>query len=418
MFRAHCLVLALLSSFHAPQTALSAPSVDASLSSSSRSAQIESVFISGLSDLEKGNTQGAIKKFSAILAIDPTLVRVRLEYGLAYFMARQWDRARNEFFTALSADLPDAVRSKVLGLIREIDARRGFDWDLSIGITEVGNQRNYDTDQILLDFNGLNLPFTLSRHRSSETGIRARGAVNFRRPVKFKVLGADTSAFGVLSFDITEARTSQYDDYVFGGRFGLRRLGGNTTASIGPAVTSRLISGNVFENRVGLEAAFERRSLRGGFVTGFLSGAKLHNPTAVLLDGREVDAEIGYRRSIGGRGLIGISVFFEDKSVDDARENFRRRRLTFFGQLDARGGFTFRPAFYVEQKHFKTPSILLTGDPAETSWGGRLRMEKNDVFWGNGFSPFLFVSYQRTKSGIDAFSYSETGFELGLERRF
>ena len=410
------MILAFLLSLHISQTVRAAPSEDTS--ASTESARIEAEFLSGLTDLKKGNTQGAIKKFSAILAIDPNLVRVRLEYGLAYFMARQWDRARNEFFKALSSNLPDPVRSKVLGLIREIDARRGFNWDLGIGVTDVGNQRNYDTDRILLDFAGLNLPFTLNRKKSSEAGVRARGAANFRRPVDFKVLGDDTYAFGAVSFDITEARTSQYDDYVFVGRFGLRTLVANTTASIGPVVTSRLIGGNVFENRVGLESALERRSLQGGSVSGFLSGAKLYNPTSALLDGREVDAEIKYRRSIGGRGLIGISAFFEDKSVEDALENFLRRRLTIFGQADAHGGFTLRPTIYVEQKRFKTPSILFTGNPDETSWGGSLRIEKNDVFLGNGFSPFLFVSYQRTRSGIDAFSYSETGFEFGLERRF
>ena len=144
----------------------------------------------------------------------------------------------------------------------------------------------------------------------------------------------------------------------------------------------------------------------------------MHNPTSDLLDGYETGAEIGFRRSFGGRGLIGISVFFEDKSVDDTLENFLRQRLTIFGRADARGGFTLRPSVYVEHKRFRTPSILFTGDPDETSWGGTFRIEKNDVFFGNGFSPFLLVTYQRTKSGIEAFSYSETGFELGLERRF
>ncbi|WP_299944742.1 hypothetical protein [uncultured Ruegeria sp.] len=314
--------------------------------------------------------------------------------------------------------MPEPVRSKVLGLIREIDARRGFDWDLSLGLTDVGNQRDYDTDQIVLDFAGLNLPFRLNREKSSEIGMRVTGAANFRRPVNFKVFGADASAFAAFTFDITEARTSQYDDYVFGGRIGLRTVGPNTTASFGPVVTSRLIGGNVYENRVALEAAFERRSLQGGSIFGLLSGAKLHNPTSDLLDGYETDAEIGFRRSFGGRGLIGISVFFEDKSVDDTLENFLRQRLTIFGRADARGGFTLRPSVYVEHKRFRTPSILFTGDPDETSWGGTFRIEKNDVFFGNGFSPFLLVTYQRTKSGIEAFSYTETGFELGLERRF
>ncbi|WP_367181538.1 tetratricopeptide repeat protein [uncultured Ruegeria sp.] len=175
MFRLHCLFLTLFLSFQIPQISLAAPTEGTPAIAAPESAKIETVFLGGLADLEQGNAQSAIGKFSSILAIDPNLVRVRLELGFAYFIARQWDRARNEFFTALSGDLPDPVRSKVLGLIREIDARRGFDWDLSLGLTDVGNQRDYDTDQIVLDFAGLNLPFRLNREKSSEIGMRVTG---------------------------------------------------------------------------------------------------------------------------------------------------------------------------------------------------------------------------------------------------
>lgn len=380
--------------------------------------QVESVFLSGLRDLEVGNTDAAIEKFSSILAANPNLVRVRLELGLAYYLARQWDRARNEFFTALSGDLPEPVRAKVLGLIRDIDARRGFEWDFSIGLTSVGNQRDYDTDSIILNFSGLNLPFILNREKSSEIGVRATGSANFRKPVDWKLFGADAVAFASLSFDVTEARTSQYDDYIFGARFGLRALTRNTTTSFGPLVTTRLLGGNVFENRVGVQAALERRNQTGGSFFTILSASKLHNPTTSQLDGHEVDAEIGVRRSFGGKGLIGASYFYEDKSVEDNLENFVRQRFTIFGQVDTRGGFTFRPAVFAQHKRFKTPSVLFTGNPNENTWGATLRVEKNDVFFGNGFSPFLLLSYERTKSGIDAFSFTESGFELGIERRF
>lgn len=381
-------------------------------------AQIESVFLSGLRDLETGNPDAAIEKFSSILARNPNLVRVRLELGLAYYLARQWDRARNEFFTVLSGDLPEPVRARVLGLIRDIDARRGFEWDFSIGLTNVGNQRDFDTDNIILNFSGLDLPFVLNRERSSEIGIRATGSANFRRSVDWKPFGADAVAFASLSFDVTEARNSQYDDYIFGARFGLRALTRNTTTSFGPVLTTRLVGGNVFENRVGLQAALERRNQSGGSIFSILSASNLHNPTSSQLDGHEVDAEIGVRRSFGGKGFIGASYFYEDKSVEDNLENFVRQRFTIFGQVDTRGGFTFRPSVFVQHRRFKTPSVLFTGNPNEDSWGATLRVEKNDVFFGNGFSPFLLLSYERTKSGIEAFSYTESGFELGIERRF
>ncbi len=322
----------------------------------SERAKIEALFLSGLQDLELGNTDSAIEKFSSILAENPNLVRVRLELGLAYYLARQWNRARNEFFTVLSGDLPAPVRDKVLGLIRQIDARRGFDWDFSIGATNVGDQRNYDTDEIILNFSGIDLPFRLNRDQTSEIGLRATGSANFRQPIAAKVFGADTVAFASLSFDITEARMSQYDDYIFGTRFGLRMLTQNTTASFGPVLTTRLLGGNVFENRVGLQAAFERRNQRGWSVFAVLNGAQLHNPTSPLLDGHEIDADIGVRRSFGGRGTIGASIFLESKDVDDNLENFIRQRFTIFGQVDTRGGFTLRPSVYVESKRFRTRS--------------------------------------------------------------
>jgi len=412
------LIACVLVAAAAGNKATSQPITEAKTETPRGSEQIEAIFLSGLRDLETGNTDGAIRKFSEILAENPNLVRVRLELGLAYYLSRQWDRARNEFFTVLSGDLPEPVRLKVLGLIRQIDARRGFDWDFSIGVTNVGDQRNYDTDEIILNFSGVDLPFRLNRDRSSEIGVRATGSANVRQPIGLKLFGAETVAFGSIFFDVTEARTSQYDDYIFGTRFGLRTLTRNTTASFGPVLTTRLIGGNVFENRIALQAAFERRNQLGVSVFANLNVAELPNLTTSLLDGHEYDAEIGVRRSFGGRGTIGASVFFESKDVEDNLENFIRQRFTIFGQVDTRGGFTLRPSLYVENKRFRTRNILFTGNPDEDTWGGVLRVEKNDVFFGNGFSPFLLVTYQRTKSDIEAFSYSESGFELGLERRF
>ncbi|WP_172677860.1 lipopolysaccharide assembly protein LapB [Ruegeria sp. 6PALISEP08] len=380
--------------------------------------EIEAVFLSGLADMQNSRPEAAIEKFSAILAANPNLTRVRLELARAYFMARQWNRARNEFFTVLSGDLPDSVRIRVLAFIREIDARRGFDWDLSLRFTTVSNPRKYETDQITLNFAGLNLPFTLNRDTSSEIGVRATGAANFRQPVNLGFSDLQTVAYASFNFDVTEARTSRYDDYIFVGRFGLRTLSENTTSSFGPAIGTRLIGGQTYENRISLEAAFERRNLLGGSIFGALTGSRLHSPRSSTLDGHSFEGEFGVRRSVGGRGLVGVSAFYQDKSVEDALENYTRKRLTVFGQFDARGGFTFQPSVYLENKSFKTPSPLLTGNPNETSWGSRLRIEKNDLFIGNGFSPFDLIEYIQTDSDIPAYNFTETNFELGLERRF
>lgn len=380
---------------------------------------IEARFIAGLRDLETGRPDKAVEAFSAILAIDPTLVRVRLELARAYFAAEQWDRARREFFVTLSGDLPEPVRRRVLGFIRAIDARRGFDWDLSLGLTNAGSSRNYDTDAIQLDFGGATLPFELERDTKSQLGVRATGTATYRLPIEATVGNNVTSSLFVQGFfDITDAPNSTYDDYIAGIRTGLRFTGENTTYSVAPVYTQRYLSGEHYEDQVGLELAFENRTRSGFSVFGLASYADVDNKFSDDRDGTLGRAEIGIRQSIRGTGAIGLSVYYEGKSVDFNLDNYDLYGVRLLGVLDVPFGLTLRPSVFFEKKGFSEPSPLFTGNPDEETVGASIRVEKNDVFIGNGFSPFVGLSHRRTKSGISAFSYSETEYEIGFERRF
>ena len=380
---------------------------------------IEARFLTGLRDLETGRPDKAIEAFSAILAADPTLIRVRLELARAYFAAEQWNRARQEFFIVLSGDLPEPVRRRVLGFIRAIDARRGFDWDLSLGLTNTGGSRSYDSDTILLDFGGLTLPLTLDRNTESQLGIRATGAATYRLPIGLTSGDKVTSSLFVQGFfDITDAPNSTYDDYIAGVRTGLRFTGANTTYSVAPVYSQRYLAGEHYEDQAGVGLAFENRTGSGFSVFGTASYSNVNNKFAEDRDGTLGQAQIGIRQSIGGTGAIGLSFFYEDKSVDFALENYGLYGVRLLGVVDVPFGLTLRPSIFFEKKGFPEPSPLFTGNPDEESLGARIRVEKNDLFIGNGFSPFFDVSHRRTKSGIEAFSYTETEYEFGLERRF
>ncbi|WP_169794864.1 tetratricopeptide repeat protein [Ruegeria profundi] len=380
--------------------------------------RIENSFLLGMEYLRNGNPSLAAKHFLLILAEDPSLVRVRLELARAYFLNKQWERSRSEFFRVLSSDLPEPVRIRVLDYIRAIDARRGFDWDLSIGVSSVGDTRSYDTDQIYLDFGGAHLPFTLQREKSKELGLRLTGGANFRKPIKNSFDTLETVAFAAVSFDLKEARTSRYDDYQLLSRVGLRLLSPRTTVSVAPVISTRILAGEIFENRNAWEVAFERRGLVGGALFGFLSVADLHNKKSEALDGYETVAELGFRRSVSGRNVVGVSLLLEDKNVDNSFENYIRRGIRLFGSFNARYGLTISPSIYFYEKSYRERNPLLTGDPDETTIGTSIRVEKNDVFFANGFSPFVEFEYSQTKSEIDAFSYSENKFNAGVERRF
>ena len=145
---------------------------------------------------------------------------------------------------------------------------------------------------------------------------------------------------------------------------------------------------------------------------------KLNNRRADNLDGYLGQAQLGVRRSLAARAQVGLSAYVESKNVDFNLEDYRLAGLRAFVSVDVPLGLTLRPAVFIERKNFRNPSPLFTADPDERNYGASLRVEKSDLFLGNGFSPFLGIRYRRVKSGIPAFSYKETETEFGLERRF
>lgn len=382
--------------------------------------ETERAFLVGLAALNSGDPETAIRIFRAILARDPTLVRVRLELARAYFVAEQWSRSRAEFFAVLSADLPDAVRTNVLSFIRAIDSRRGFDWNLSIGLTSVGDGRNFDTNDIDLNFGGgVTLPFVLERDGSTELGLEASGSATLRRAIP-GLSGPDRSVTGRFEgfAALTDGPRRQNDDLLFGLRAGIDVAQPRLTYSVGPVVSWRRLAGERFEDSLGLEARFERRTEVGVSVFGSASAARLDNWSDDARDGALYRAQLGVRRSFGGRAAAGVALFGERRDVDFALDNSQRLGLRVFGTVEARFGLTLEPRLSLSVKRFPEPSPLFVGDPDEREVSAGLRVEKNDLFIGDGFTPFIDLEATRVQSGIDAFSYRETNVRFGLNRNF
>lgn len=381
--------------------------------------ETERAFLTGLAALNSGDAETAIRIFRAILAQDPTLVRVRLELARAYFVAEQWSRSRAEFFAVLSGDLPDPVRANVLSFIRAIDSRRGFDWNLSIGLTSVGDGRDFDTDEIDLDFGGIALPFTLERDSDTELGVEVSGSATVRRPIP-GLSGPERSVTGrVQGFaTLIDGPQRRNDDLIFGLRAGVDVAQPRLTYSVGPVASWRRLAGERFEDSLGLEARFERRTEAGVSVFGAVSAARLDNWSDDARDGALYQAQLGVQRSFGGRGAAGIAVFGERRDVDFALDNSQRLGLRVFGTVEARFGLTLQPRLSLSVKRFPEPSPLFVGDPDEREISAGLRVEKNDLFVGDGFTPFIDLEATRVESGIDAFSYRETNVRFGLSRNF
>lgn len=380
---------------------------------------MERAFLTGLAALNAGNPELAIRLFRDILAIDPSLTRVRLELARAYFVAEQWSRSRSEFFAVLSGDLPEPVRANVLSFIRAIDSRRGFEWNLTLGLTTVGDGREFDSDVIGVAFGDVVLPFTFDRDGETALGLEASGTATLRRPIP-GLSGPERSVTGRIQgfANLTDGPERRYDDLLVGLRAGLDVAQPRLTYSLGPVISQRRLAGERFEDSLGIEARFERRTAQGLSVFGSASAARLDNRSDDARDGALYRGEIGLRRSFGGRGVAGLALFGERQNVDLPTSNSQEVGLRAFGTFEARFGLTLQPRLSVSAKRFPVPSPLFVGDPDEREVSAGLRIEKNDLFFVDGFTPFVDVEATRVVSGIDAFSYRDSSFRFGFSRNF
>lgn len=381
--------------------------------------QIEGSFKSALHYLNSGQPEKSIPVFLSILAQNPNLVRVRLELARAYFNAENWSKARQEFFIVLSADLPEPVKKRVMQYIRAIDSRRGFDWDLDIALVSVGNQRRYDDDTVVINTNGVLVPFTYDRDIVRETGIKASGSFNLREPIQaLSTDKANVSAFSSLAFSLTDAKGTRYDDALLNLSAGIRASRKVTTYSFAPAIGARYIAGRKYEHKVGAKGVFERLGLMGGSAFGSVSYYDVTNHIDDTYSGSSASALLGFRRSIGGRAIVGVSAQTERKSVSNTSEDALTSQINLFGTFELGYGITAYPTLYYRFKDIKNPSEVLMANPDQAGFGAKLKLEKSDWFVAGGYTPYIEFSYEDTRSDISAFSYTEGRAYVGLTRRY
>lgn len=377
----------------------------------------EAEFLVGLAALERGEPEVAIPIFQRILSRQPGLIRVRLELARAYFFAERWQRARQEFFNVLSADIPDPVRQNVLRFIRAIDARRGFEWDLSIALAELGDGRNFQSDTIDLNIGGLVLPFTLERSDNTELGFEIDGAARLR--TRLGSLGNTAlTASGEVFWDVDAARDKDLRDATYGLRGSLRFSAPRATYSFGVIGDRRDLQDRKWEERIGIETAAERRSEGGLSVFASATALSVENLQLDDLDGTLVAWQVGVARAFGGFGSIGAAFFGEHRGVSAGFEGYDTFGARAFGRVDTKFGFEISPSLFWERRHYRETNPIFTADPDQTRWGAVLRVLKSDIFIARGFSPFVEIGYEKVTSDITAFSYDETAIQIGLDRQF
>lgn len=382
-------------------------------------ARIEAGFEAGLRALASGDAPRAIRLFRAILAEHPDLPRVRLELARAYFVARQWEDSRREFFVVLSGGVPATVKANILRFLQQIDARRGFDWTLSLGLaTSPEAARQYDTDKVKVNVLGVPLPFTLKREHDGLYGVAASGSAEYRVELPSPGDGLRATAFGQGFFNLFDGNGGGADDYRLGARAGFRGAWPRTTAFLSGVVSTRYFAGAPLEDRVAAETGVEWRSASGLSLFASAAGGVVDDHVSDFRDGTFAQLRAGLAHAIGGRSLAGLAFDGEWLDARGGFESYANLGGEVFGQTDLGFGLdaTARAYFLNQDYAARIPALFETRN--EWEYGVDLELAKTDIFLLGQFTPYVKAGYSRRTSTISAFSYREVRFEVGIEKAF
>jgi tetratricopeptide (TPR) repeat protein len=97
------------------------------------------LFLLGLIDIAEQDYDAAIARFHRVLVTEPGQVRVRLELGRAYFMAKDYEDAQRQFLFARAGRLPKNVIDNVDHFLNAIRFLRTFTYNFALSVAEDSN---------------------------------------------------------------------------------------------------------------------------------------------------------------------------------------------------------------------------------------------------------------------------------------
>ena len=129
-------------------------------------ARIERLFLLGRIEMRLGMPRRAAERFEAILALRPSLTRVRLELARAHYLSGRDEEAGRQFSLSLADDLPPSAEAAVEDFLRRIDARKR--WSASLSASLLPETKRTDREDILIG----DVPFRLDEEARSSSGNR------------------------------------------------------------------------------------------------------------------------------------------------------------------------------------------------------------------------------------------------------
>ena len=369
-------------------------------------------FLHGSIAVQRGDWQGAIARFRAMLARNPNLPRVRLDLALAYFQAGEDGNAAYHFRLALGKkDLPAIVRARALAMLDRI--RRRKTWSVT-GSLALAPDTNINAATSARQVNLLGFPARLSDDARQTSGVGLKANVSAGQEIRL----AEDLRFRISAgLRARTYREDQFNDRVLSARGGPRFLFDKFDLRQEMTLNERRIGGEVYSRSNGLEISSNWLVGPAWRLSGSL-GVERIAYEGFLGTGRIDTASLGLSHALGAATLLQADTGFRREILDLDAYSWREFILGISARQELPLGFVLSGGPSYRWREYGAPLATLGPEARrDRTLAGRITVSNRNVELF-GFMPEITLSHERRESNLALYDYKRTAGELAVVRSF
>ena len=362
----------------------------------------------------RGEWREAIERFRAMLARDPTLLRVRLDLALAYFQAGEDGSAAYHFRQALAAEeLPPTVRANALAFLERI--RRRKSWSVT-GSLSLAPDTNINAATSAREIDLFGLPATLSEDARQTSGVGLSAGIGGDYETRLSPdLRFLTSAH--LHTRTYGSGKSAFNEQTLSLRAGPRFLFERFDLRPELVARGRQLGGETYSRAGGLELSGDWLMAPTWRLSGSV-GAEWNSYETFLGEGALYTAQVGLAHAVGPTTLLRADTGFRREVLDSDAYSWREYIVGLSVAQELPRGFvvTAGPSYRWREYGAALPVYGPDARQDETV-AGRITVSNRhiDVF---GFMPEFTARHEVRESNLGLYEYERSVAELGVVRTF
>ena len=290
-------------------------------------------FLRGTIALGQGDWQTAIARFRAMLARDPTLLRVRLDLAFAYFQAREDKQGAYHFRLVLGEDdLPPAVQANALAFLDRI--RRRKSWSVS-GALAIAPDSNINAATSAREIALFDLPATLSEDARETSGVGLTADIAGSHEIH---LSPDTRFSTHAGLYTRTYEDSRYNDRTLSLRAGPRFLFEKFDLRPEASALLRQLGGDTYSRAFGLGLSGNWRLAPAWRLNAGVSAERI-SYESFLGDGNIYGARLGLSHAFGRSTLLRADTSYRREALTSEAHSWRELSVGFLVARELPRGF-------------------------------------------------------------------------------